>query len=105
MTTRRRRPGKERVRNTPVHDAKYVIDMDTQFERCGTRRYLRDKMTAGAIDGYIWLSDDAIAQRKVIYSGRKATDFMDKSRLSRALTRAIAEQQLAARGVTQRTGR
>lgn len=80
-------------------NAKYVIDVDTDPSEA-ERTVLRGKMTAGAIDGYIWLSDDAIAQHKVIYSGHKATDFFDKSSLSRALTRAVAEQQLAARGVS-----
>lgn len=84
--------------NTPDKD-KYVIDVDTQPSDA-ERAALRDRITTGAIDGYIWLSDEAIAQRKAIYSGRNATDFMDKSSLSRALTRAIAEQQLATRGVT-----
>lgn len=78
----------------------YVIDLDTHPSDL-ERIVLRDKITAGTIDGYIWLNDDAITQRKAIYSGRNATDFMEKSDLSRALTRAMAEQQLAGRGVTQ----
>jgi len=77
----------------------YVIDVTanpTEAERVT----LRNQVTSGVIDGYLWLSDDAITQRKVIYSGRKMTDFMDKSWLSQKLTRAIVEQQLAALGVT-----
>jgi ABC-2 type transport system permease protein len=78
---------------------KYAIDVDNNPSDA-ERITLRDKIAAGTIDGYIWLSDDAITHRKAIYSGRNATDFMDQSSLSRALTRALAEQQLAARGVT-----
>jgi ABC-2 type transport system permease protein len=77
----------------------YVVNVDTNPSDA-ERIALRKRITSGAIDGYIWLSDDAIAQRKATYSGHNATDFMDQSDLSRALTRAMAEQQLAGRGVT-----
>src|SRR5579872_1316003 len=57
-------------------DQKYFIDVDiapTEAER----NTLRAKMAAGAIDGYIWLDGDSVAQRKVIYSGHNATDYWD----------------------------
>ncbi len=80
-------------------NAKYIIDLDTDPSET-ERTVLRGEMSSGAIDGYIWLSDDAITQRTVTYSGRSATAFFDKSSLSRALTRALAEQQLAGRGMS-----
>src|ERR1035438_4655860 len=75
-------------------DVRYVLDIDTNPSE-SERTSLRGKITTGEIDGYIWLSDDAIARRKVIYSGHNATDFFGKSRVSLALARAIAEQRLA----------
>jgi ABC-2 type transport system permease protein len=77
----------------------YIVEVDTNPTEA-ERAVLREKVSSGAIDGYLWLSDDAIAQRKVIYSGREMTDFMQKSWLSDRLTRAMAEQQLAVRGMT-----
>jgi ABC-2 type transport system permease protein len=80
-------------------DVRYVLDIDTNPSE-SERTSLRGKITTGEIDGYIWLSDDAIAQRRVVYSGHNATDFFGKSRVSLALARAIAEQKLAARGMS-----
>jgi ABC-2 type transport system permease protein len=77
----------------------YTIEVDANPKEA-ERAALRAKVSSGAIDGYLWLSDDAIAQRKVIYSGREMTDFMQKSWLSDRLTRAIAEEQLAAHGMS-----
>ncbi len=78
---------------------KYVVDLDTD-PTDAERNSLRQKIASGAIDGYIWLSADGIAQRKAVYSSGNATDFLDKSDLSRALVRAFAEQQLTTRGVS-----
>ncbi len=89
----------EKSKEKTTDNGSYIIDVDlhpTDAERV----LLRAQIDSRAIDGYIWLSDDAIARRRVTYSGRNASDFMDRSSLSRALTRALAEQQLAARGVT-----
>jgi len=60
---------------------------------------LRDRVTAGDIDGYLWLSDDAIASRKVKYYGRESTGFMEKSWLTNQLDYAILLQELAQHGV------
>jgi ABC-2 type transport system permease protein len=72
---------------------RYVIDVDTH-PTDSERVALRRKVSSGAIDGYIWMTDEGIADRKAIYSSGNATDFMDKYSLGRVLTRALAEQQL-----------
>ena len=77
----------------------YVVDVDSHPSDA-ERIALRAEISTGAIDGYIWLDDNAVATRTATYSGRNAADFMDQSDLSRALTRAMAEQQLAGRGVS-----
>jgi ABC-2 type transport system permease protein len=82
-----------------AQDLNYIIEVDsnpTEAERAA----LQEKLSSGAIDGFLWLSDDAIAQRKITYSGRELTDFMQKSWLTDRLTRAIAEEQLTAHGMT-----
>jgi ABC-2 type transport system permease protein len=81
------------------NSTKYVIDVDSNPSDA-ERIALRNRITSHEIDGYIWLADDAAVQRTATYSGRNAADFMDKSGLSRALTRAMVEQQLAGRGVS-----
>ena len=77
----------------------YVVDVDAHVNDT-ERTNLRARISSGEIDGYIWLSDDTIAQRKVTYSGHNATDIFDKAGVSQALTRALAAYQLSARGVS-----
>jgi ABC-2 type transport system permease protein len=56
-------------------------------------------VNSGDIDGYLWLSDDAVASHKVTYYGRGA-GFQEKSWLSDQLDRAILLRELAQRGVS-----
>jgi ABC-2 type transport system permease protein len=56
-------------------------------------------VTSGDIDGYLWLSDDAVAARKVTYYGRETGGFIEKSWLRGQLDRAILLEELAQRGV------
>ena len=53
---------------------RYVIDIDanpTEAERA----VLRDKVSTRAIDGYLWLNDDAIAARKITWYSREMLTF------------------------------
>ena len=76
----------------------YSIEVDANTSD-GERAALRNRVTSGDIDGYLWLSDDAIAARKVNYYGRDTGGFMEKSWLSEQLDHAILLQELAQRGV------
>jgi ABC-2 type transport system permease protein len=77
----------------------YAIELDansSEAERAG----LRNRVASGDIDGYLWLTDDAVAARKVNYYGKDSGGFMEKSWLSEQLDRAILLQELAQRGVS-----
>jgi ABC-2 type transport system permease protein len=76
----------------------YAVELDSNATET-ERNALRNRVTAGEIDGYLWLSDDAVAARKVNYYGREASGFMEKSWLSGQLDRAILLQELAQKGV------
>ena len=77
----------------------YSIEVDPNPSDA-ERTVLRNRVNAGDIDGYLWLSDDAVAARKVAYYGRQAGGFMEKSWLIGQLDNAILMQELAQRGVT-----
>jgi ABC-2 type transport system permease protein len=77
----------------------YSIEVDPNPSDA-ERTVLRNRVNAGDIDGYLWLSDDAVAARKVTYYGRQAGGFMEKSWLIGQLDNAILMQELAQRGVT-----
>ena len=80
-------------------EARYVIDVDsnpTEAERAS----LRDKVDSKAIDGYLWLSDDAIASGKVTFATRSMANSFERSRLSEQLSRIIQRDRLSRSGVT-----
>jgi ABC-2 type transport system permease protein len=97
--------GKDKDRDKDAEDEDnpgrdYSIEVDstaTEAERVA----LRDRVNSGGIDGFLWLSDDAVAARKVTYYGRESGGggFMEKSWLKDQLDRAILLQELAQRGV------
>jgi ABC-2 type transport system permease protein len=77
----------------------YAIEVDSNSSDA-ERAALRNRVAAGDIDGYLWLTDDAVAARKVTYYGRQAGGFMEKSWLADQLDHAILLQELAQRGVS-----
>jgi ABC-2 type transport system permease protein len=77
----------------------YAIEVDSNASDA-ERTALRNRVDAGDIDGYLWLSDDAVAARKVTYYGRQAGGFMERSWLVGQLDHAILLQELAQRGVS-----
>jgi ABC-2 type transport system permease protein len=77
----------------------YTIDVDSTPSEA-ERTALQNRLSAGDIDGYLWLSDDAVTARKVAYEGRESSGFLEKSWLSGQLDRAILLRELNQRGVS-----
>jgi len=76
----------------------YVIDVDSNATEA-ERAALRDKVTSQAIDGFLWLSDDAIASGKVTWTSRSMAGFGQRT-LSQALNRVIEYERLSKNGVS-----
>ncbi len=81
----------------PGRDYAIVVDSNASEAE---RTALRNRVNSGDIDGFLWLSDDAVAARKVTYYGRESGGFLEKSWLKDQLDRAILLQELAQRGVS-----
>lgn len=64
-----------------------------------TRAALKGRIGAGTLDGYVWLSDDALASRKISYVARETSDFIEAATLQSALKTALLRQELRSRGV------
>jgi ABC-2 type transport system permease protein len=77
----------------------YTIDVDSTAGDAEAAA-LQNRVSSGDIDGYLWLSDDAVKARKVKYEGRESSGFMEKSWLSGQLDRAILLRELGQRGVS-----
>lgn len=62
------------------------------------RKKLDRQVVAKEIDGYLWVTPEAIRERKVRYVSRTSSDFLEVGALGAALRFAIMKQRLAARG-------
>ncbi|MGA9355234.1 MAG: ABC transporter permease [Terriglobales bacterium] len=83
----------------PAVENQYLIDVDsnpTEAERAS----LRDKVTSKAIDGYLWLSDGALAAGKVTFASRSVANSSERSRLSDELSRIMERERLSKNGIS-----
>ncbi len=90
-------------RNLTAGTAKLGVTYSVEVDANTTdneRKRLTERVTAGEIDGYLWMPAEAVSARKVTYSGRELSDFMDVESVKRAVTNAFMEEQLAARGIS-----
>jgi ABC-2 type transport system permease protein len=79
----------------PSHD---IIDVDSDPTE-SERKLLRSKVASGDIDGYLWLTDQAVAAGKVTYYSRSLADFGESSFLSRELNQVILIARLTKEGL------
>lgn len=82
------------------HETKdlYKIDVDANPSEA-ERDALRGKLDTRAIDGYLWLTDDAIANHQITWYGREMAGLRERSWLSGVISRITQEQSLAAKGL------
>ena len=77
----------------------YSIEITTNAsdaERASLRRQISD----GKIDGFLWLTDSDLANRKVVYSAKDVTDFGESIELRNAVQSALIKRQLAQKGMS-----
>jgi len=77
----------------------YVIQVDTTPTEA-ERELLRQRVSEGKITGFLWLTDEALAQRSVTYSTKEAADFGQSGELRNAVRAAITKQTLLRRGMS-----
>lgn len=80
--------------------AKYRVDVDVNTTEA-ERSVLRDKVSAGTLDGYLWLTDEAVSTRKVTFYSRETSDYIETANLTNAVTQAVAKQELTSRGIPE----
>ena len=71
-----------------------IIDLDAN-PTAGEQAVLPGKVNSGAIDGYLWLTDQAIAKGKVTFVSRSLADFGEGSFLSKELNHVILSLRAA----------
>src|SRR6516165_3158956 len=67
----------------------------------GERDKLRRDVSDGTIDGFLWLSDSDLTNRKVVYSAKDVTDFGESIELRNAVQSAVVKRQLGQKGMSE----
>jgi ABC-2 type transport system permease protein len=84
----------EDLESSPRYQVEIVSTPDE-----ATRTALKGRIGGGTLDGYVWLSDDALASRKISYVARETNDFIEAETMQGALRTALLRQELRSRGV------
>ena len=78
-------------------EGKYRLGVELQQTEA-VRKALDRQVAAKEIDGYLWVTPEAIRARKIPFVSRSSADFMEMGSLGAALRFAIMKQRLAAHG-------
>ncbi len=78
---------------------RYAIDISTNATET-ERNSLRQQISGGKIDGFLWLTDNDLTSHKVVYSARDVTDFGESIELRNAVQSALVKRQLAQKGMS-----
>ena len=79
---------------------RYRVEMDSNTSEA-ERDKLRRDISDGKIDGFLWLSDSNLANRKVVYSAKDVTDFSENIELRNAVHSAVVKRQLGQKGMSE----
>ncbi len=85
--------------NQKLSSPHYAIDISTNTSDA-ERAALRQQISDGKIDGFLWLTDNDLASRKVVYSAKDVTDFGESIELRNAVQDALVKRQLAQKGMS-----
>jgi ABC-2 type transport system permease protein len=89
-------PGKP---NQKPSAPRYAIDVTTDANE-GERTLLRQDISNGKIDGFLWLTDADLFSHKVVYNAKDVTDFGESIELRNAVQTALVKRQLAQKGMS-----
>lgn len=83
----------------PKPEDQYTIVIDTTATE-SERASLRQKIDTHTIDGFVWLTDDAIVAHKVTWTGREVASSREKSWLGDAVNHIVQQQELSKQGLS-----
>jgi ABC-2 type transport system permease protein len=80
-------------------NVKYAVEVNTSPSEA-LRAQLKSDVGNNKLDGFLWLTDDAVKLRKVTYMARETSDFVEVASLESALRTSVLRQQLMSHGAT-----
>ena len=78
---------------------RFAVDISTDASDV-ERDKLRREVSDGKIDGFLWLTDNDIASRRVVFSAKDVTDFGESIELRNAVQSAVVKRQLGQKGMS-----
>ncbi len=78
----------------------YTIEVDTDTSDA-ERDHLTQQLGEGKITGFLWMTNDALANHNVQYSTKEAGDFDRPRELRNAIRTAVTKQRLAQKGMSE----
>jgi ABC-2 type transport system permease protein len=79
---------------------RFAVEISTNTTDAERDR-LRADVSDGRIDGFLWLTDSDLANRKVLFSAKDVTDFGESIELRNAIQSAVVKRQLAGKGMSE----
>lgn len=78
----------------------YTVEVDTDTSDA-ERDQLTQQLGEGKITGFLWMTNDALADHKVQYSTKEAGDFERPRELRNAIRTAVTKQRLSQQGMSE----
>lgn len=78
----------------------YTVNTSTSLDD-PTKQDLRNQVNDGRISGFLWISPEALKDRKFTYFSRDSTNFSEQISLQSALRVALTQQALQGHGLNQ----
>src|SRR5215831_19257730 len=79
---------------------RFAVEISTDTSDA-ERNKLRRDVSDGKIDGFLWLTDNDLANRKVVFSAKDVTDFGESIELRNAVQSALVKRQLGQKGMSE----
>ena len=79
---------------------RFAVEISTDTSNA-ERDKLRHDVSDGKIDGFLWLTDSDLANRKVVFSAKDVTDFGESIELRNAVQSALVKRQLGQKGMSE----
>jgi len=84
---------------SPKSDTKYQVEQKVATDN-KEQDALKQQIASGELDGYLWLTDDAINAGKAEYVANSTSDFVAIGELHNAVNTGVVRARLAERGVS-----
>jgi len=97
--TKSKAPAEGEIDTPDLHPSVYTVEVATDTSDAERDR-LTQQMTEDKITGFVWLTNDALAEHNVVYSTKEAGDFERPRELRNAIRTAVTKQNLAQKGMT-----